>query len=113
MWFRRVLFRSVPGQRRRRRWKNDFQFAVVGAKVLTGAFNGLFSFRAVLRINDDFPDAFGDRYQAIAADAARAPNLEIPAVELGHGKGFLDPFGMANHVALSEATSHGKEGCSQ
>src|SRR3546814_1277585 len=83
-----TLFRS--------RWKNDFQFAVVGAKVLTGAFNGLFSFRAVLRINDDFPDAFGDRYQAIAADAARAPSLELPAAELGHGNGFFEEIGRAH-----------------
>src|SRR3546814_15765318 len=67
--------------------------------VLRGALNGLFSFRAVLRTNDDFPDAFGDRYQAIAADAARAPNLELPAADLGHGNGFFEAFGEAKHVA--------------
>src|SRR3546814_13823650 len=66
--------------------------------VLRGALNGLFSFRAVLRTNDDFPDAFGDRYQAIAAGAARAPNLELHAAELGHGNGFFEAFGEAKHV---------------
>src|SRR3546814_8063952 len=61
-----------------------------------------------MRINDDFPDAFGDRYQAIAADAARAPNLELPAAELGHGNGFFEAFGEAKHVAgRLPAYSHG------
>src|SRR3546814_10530449 len=56
-------------------------------------------FLAVLRVDDDFADAFGDRDQAIAANAARAPYLKFPGAKLGHGNGFLEAFREAQHVA--------------
>src|SRR3546814_2583564 len=43
---------------------------------------GLCSFLAVLRVDDDFADAFRNRDQAIAANAASAPRSEEHTSEL-------------------------------
>src|SRR3546814_20669013 len=61
---------------------------------------GLCGFLAVLRVDDDFADAFGDRDQAIAANAASAPTLEFPVTKLGDGNGFLEAFSEAQHIAV-------------
>src|SRR3546814_1389943 len=77
-----TLFRSAPGSllknvvpvhRRRGRREDDFQFAVVGGEMVARVLYGLCSFLAVLRVDDDFADAFRNRDQAIAANAASAP----------------------------------------
>src|SRR3546814_9753479 len=96
-----TLFRSnvVPVHRRRGWREDDFQFAVVGSEVAARVLYGLCRFLAVLRVDDDFADAFGDRDQAIAANAARAPYLKFPGAKLGHGNGFLEAFREAQHVA--------------
>src|SRR3546814_20566534 len=75
-----TLFRSknvVPVHRRRGRREDDFQFAVVGGEMVARVLYGLCSFLAVLRVDDDFADAFRNRDQAIAANAASAPHLEF------------------------------------
>src|SRR3546814_2139508 len=73
------LLKNVVPVHRRRGWReDDFQFAVVGSEVAARVLYGLCRFLAVLRVDDDFADAFGDRDQAIAANAARAPYLKFP-----------------------------------
>src|SRR3546814_1468516 len=72
------LLKNVVPVHRRRGWReDDFQFAVVGSEVAARVLYGLCRFLAVLRVDDDFADAFGDRDQAIAANAARAPYLKF------------------------------------
>src|SRR3546814_2606690 len=65
-----TLFRSnvVPVHRRRGWREDDFQFAVVGSEVAARVLYGLCRFLAVLRVDDDFADAFGDRDQAIRSE---------------------------------------------
>src|SRR3546814_3016297 len=60
---------------------------------------GLCSFLAVLRVDDDFADAFRNRDQAIAANAASAPHLEFSVTKLGDGNGFLEAFREAQNIA--------------
>src|SRR3546814_12735215 len=60
---------------------------------------GLCSFLAVLRVDDDFADAFRNRDQAIAANAASAPHLEFSVTKLGAGNGFLEAFREAQTLA--------------
>src|SRR3546814_8359842 len=79
----------VPAHRRRGRREDDFQFAVVGGEMVARVLYGLCSFLAVLRVDDDFADAFRNRDQAIAANAASAPHLEFSVTKLGDGNGFL------------------------
>src|SRR3546814_5922917 len=72
-----LLKNVVPVHRRRGRREDDFQFAVVGGEMVARVLYGLCSFLAVLRVDDDFADAFRNRDQAIAANAASAPHLEF------------------------------------
>src|SRR3546814_18764074 len=60
---------------------------------------GLCRFLAVLRVDDDFADAFRNRDQAIAANAASAPHLEFSVTKLGDGNGFLEAFREAQNIA--------------
>src|SRR3546814_1273403 len=76
------LLKNVVPVHRLRGWReDDFQFAVVGSEVAARVLYGLCRFLAVLRVDDDFADAFGDRDQAIAANAARAPYLKFPGAK--------------------------------
>src|SRR3546814_8593136 len=70
------------------RREDDFQFAVVGGEMVARVLYGLCSFLAVLRVDDDFADAFRNRDQAIAANAASAPHLEFSVTKLGDGNGL-------------------------
>src|SRR3546814_5557960 len=69
---------------------------------------GLCSFLAVLRVDDDFADAFRNRDQAIAANAASAPHLEFSVTKLGDGNGFLEAFRAAQNIAgwLARSEEH-------
>src|SRR3546814_3025114 len=89
----------VPAHRRRGRREDDFQFAVVGGEMVARVLYGLCSFLAVLRVDDDFADAFRNRDQAIAANAASAPHLEFSVTKLGDGNGFLEAFREAQNIA--------------
>src|SRR3546814_17538180 len=94
------LLKNVVPVHRRRGWReDDFQFAVVGSEVVARVLYGLCGFLAVLRVVDDFADAFGDRDQAIAANAASAPHLEFPVTKMGDGNGFLKAFSEAQNIA--------------
>src|SRR3546814_12916224 len=92
-----TLFRSAPGSllknvvpvhRRRGRREDDFQFAVVGGEMVARVLYGLCSFLAALRGDDDFADAFRNRDQAIAANAANAPTREFSVNKQGAGNGI-------------------------
>src|SRR3546814_9459266 len=58
-----LLKNVVPVHRRRGLREDDFQFAVVGGEMVARVFYGLCSFLAVLRVDDDFADAFRNRDQ--------------------------------------------------